>query len=91
MNLSAHLMAGGRNRSPRFAEGGETQAIIPIEKRSRGIPAGREMGLAFGSPTTNNNSSQTVNLSPNINAKFRQIVEDVLRNLQDDMQRVIFA
>lgn len=112
-------MGGGRNKNPRFAEGGfvdgETQAIvgeagreaiIPIEKRSRGIPlwlaAGREMGLAFGSPMTNNNSSQTVNLSPNINitvnggeagieTKFRAIIEDVLRNLQDDMQRVSFA
>ncbi|MBR2209026.1 MAG: phage tail tape measure protein [Synergistaceae bacterium] len=83
------------------------EAVIPLEDKSRGIPlwkaAGEEMGLRFGNSTTNNdNRTRSVVLSPSFNItvnsgeqgieqKFRQIIEDVLENLRNDMERVSFA
>ena len=61
------------------------------------------MGLRFGNSTTNNdNRNSSVILSPSFNItvnggeqgieqKFRQIIEDVLSNLKNDMERVSFA
>lgn len=83
------------------------EAVIPLEDKARGIPlwkaAGEEMGLLFGNTTNNNdNRSNSVVLSPSFNItvnggeqgieqKFRQIIEDVLNNLKNDMERVSFA
>ena len=88
------------------AEAGR-EAVIPLENKASGIPlwkaAGEGMGLLFGNTTNNNdNHSNSVILSPSFNItvnggeqgieqKFRQIVEDVLNNLKNDMERVSFA
>lgn len=88
------------------AEAGR-EAIIPLEDRSRGIPlwkaAGEEMGMSFGGSTTNNNNSTyttqqspvfniTVNGGePGIEQRFRQIIEDVLMNMQNYEERVAFS
>ena len=81
------------------------EVVVPLENRARGIPlwkaAGEELGFSFGnSQTTNNN--RNVTMSPNINitvnggdqnteARFRQIIEDVLADLQDREGRLSFA
>ena len=78
-----------------------------LEERAQGLPlwkfAGEETALRFGNSTTSNdNRSSSVIFSPSfyitvnggeqgIVQKFRQIIEDVLRNMQNDMERVSFA
>ena len=82
------------------------EAVIPLENKTRGIPlwkaAGEEMGLLFGNSTTNNDNrnnsvmfSPTYNITVNggeagIEEKFRQIIEDVMLDFQDRMQRTSF-
>lgn len=87
------------------AEAGR-EAVIPLENKTRGIPlwkaAGEEMGLLFGNSTTNNdNRSNSMNFSPVYNItvnggdprmgqEIRQIIEDVMLDFQDRMQRTSF-
>ena len=90
------------------AEAGR-EAIIPLEDKVRGIPlwkaAGEEMGLRFGSFTTNNNTSNTnsqTSISPIFNItvnggddqsgnRLRGIIEDILLKIQNDGARLSFA
>ena len=78
-----------------------------LEERAQGLPlwkfADEETALRFGNSTTSNdNRSSSVILSPSFNItvnggeqgiaqKIRQIIEDVLRNMQNDTERVSFA
>ena len=82
------------------------EAVIPLEDKTRGIPlwqaAGEELGLLGTSTINNDNHSKSISFSPNVSitvnggeqgieTKFRQIVEDVLGNLRNDLERLSFA
>ena len=74
-----------------------------LEDTTGGIPlwlaAGQEMGTSFGSPITNNNRPVTMSSNfnitvnggePGIEQKFRQIIEEVLSDMQDREERTTF-
>ncbi|MBQ6773808.1 MAG: phage tail tape measure protein [Synergistaceae bacterium] len=105
-NINKRALGGFINR-PELSLIGEAgrEVVVPLENRARGIPlwraAGEELGFSFGNSTTTNNN-RNVTMSPNINItvnggdgntaqKFRQIVEDVLSDLQDQERRLSFA
>lgn len=82
------------------------EAVIPLENKARGIPlwkaAGEEMGLLFGNTTTNNdNRNSSMNFSPvynitvnggepGIEQRFRQIIEDTLSDMINEIERTTF-
>ena len=81
----------------------DTQNLL--DDTTRGIPLGQaasqDFGASFGNTTTTNNN-RTATISPNINItvnggdsgienRFRQIIEEVLLDLQDREARVSFA
>ena len=80
------------------AEAG-SEAIIPLEDKSRGLPlwmaAGEELGFSFGGSSANNNMSfsfnPTVNVTvnggdPDSEAKFRRILSEMFEELFADFQ-----
>ncbi|MBQ7544925.1 MAG: phage tail tape measure protein [Synergistaceae bacterium] len=82
------------------------EAVIPLENKARGIPlwkaAGEEMGLLLGSTTNNDNRTSAMTFSPTYNItvnggdpragqEIREIIEDVMMEFQDRMQRTSFA
>ena len=107
-NVIPHAV-GGIFSTPHIglvAEAGR-EAVIPLENKARGIPlwkaAGEEMGVSFGTPTTNNHNAPVFapNVTITVNGgeadtehRFRQIVgemfEDLFMDFQSRMQRVRF-
>ena len=80
------------------AEAG-SEAIIPLEDKSRGLPlwmaAGEELGFSFGGSSTNSNMSFTFNPTvsvtvnggePDSESKFRRILSEMFEELFLDFQ-----
>ena len=80
------------------AEAG-SEAIIPLEDKSRGLPlwmaAGEELGFSFGGSSSNSNMSFTFNPTvsvtvnggePDSESKFRRILSEMFEDLFIDFQ-----